>query len=141
MLISKMVPVQEAYIGKTQNLIECEIELGKIIKRMKVPFEKVGKRIVDAPAINKSKENKKICELLKKEFGFKEFYLHWDGDDTVNGCTWTEGVILRSGKQLPSLPLKQGQGKYYDHSHEYICVVNVFAVFALSTSPLFNLSL
>ena len=126
MLISKMVPVQEAYIGKTQNLIECEIELGKIIKRMKVPFEKVGKRIVDAPAINKSKENKKICELLKKEFGFKEFYLHWDGDDTVNGCTWTEGVILRSGKQLPSLPLKQGQGKYYDHSHEYICVVNIF---------------
>lgn len=126
MLISKMVPVQEAYIGKTQNLIECEIELGKIIKRMKVPFEKVGKRIVDAPAINKSKENKKICELLKKEFGFKEFYLHWDGDDTVNGCTWTEGVILRGEKKLPTLPLKQGQGKYYDHSHEYICVVNIY---------------
>ena len=70
-----MVPVSEAYFGKTNNLIKAEKILAKIIKEYRVPFEKVGKRRVDAAKLNTSAINIDLQHLLEAEFGFREVAL------------------------------------------------------------------
>ena len=122
-------PVEEAYFGKTKNLLDVEKLVDGIIKQLKVPFKKVGKRIIDCTKINKSKENKKIEALLCKEFGFKEMVLHWDGSEIVNAWTVTHGIIKIVEGSEPVLPLKNGDGTYYDSKHKYLCVVNFYAGF------------
>ena len=129
MLFRNMEPVQEAYFGKTKNLLEAEQILGQIINKLKLKsIDGIPKRVVDkAISINQSKENKKLCECFQKEFGFKEMVIRWDGRPTVNAFTHGAGGLIKfasSGK--PKLPVKQGD-RYYDSQHEYICCVNVFA--------------
>ena len=135
MLLQNYVPVTEAYFGKTKNLMEVEKLIGKIIKELTVNFKDIGKRIINAPKINKSKENKQIEALLCKEFGFKEMVLHWDGSPTLNAWTVTHGIIKLADGSEPALPIKSGEGKYYDSKHKYICVVNIYAGFIDAKTP------
>ena len=135
MLLQNYVPVTEAYFGKTKNLMEVEKLIGKIIRELTVDFKDVGKRIINAPKINKSKENKQIEALLCKEFGFKEMILHWDGSPTLNAWTVTHGIIKLADGSEPTLPIKSGEGKYYDSKHKYICVVNIYAGFIDAKTP------
>lgn len=130
LLISRMQPVTEAYFGKTKTLLEAERTLGQIMNKLKVSkLEKVPTRITEtALKINQSKENKKLCELFQKEFGFKEMVIHWDGRPTVNGYTSGSGGLIKyTSNDLPKLPLSQGEGKYYDGSHQYLCCINLYA--------------
>lgn len=127
MLISNMEPVQEAYFGKSKYLLEGEEVLKKIIKRFKVPFEQRGKRIIDAVAVNKSSENKKLEELIKKQFGFGEVCIHWDGSNTVNAFSFSRGIIRLITTDMPKLPVKQSDGGYYDEGHNYICAIGIYA--------------
>lgn len=129
MLINNYKPVTEAYFGKTKNLIEVEKIIGGIIQRMTVPLKQGGKRIIDAAKINKSAENKKIEALLCKEFGFKEMVLHWDGSPVFNAYTITYGLIKLVDGSQPIMPIRNGDGTYYDSKHLYICVVNIYAGF------------
>ena len=119
------LPVQEAYFGKSQILLECESIIAKIIKKNKVPFEKVGHRIISATELNKSTENKKLEELFKKQFGFGKMCIHWDGSTEVNAFSFARGIIKLLDNDMPILPVKQNSGGYYDSSHNYLCVVNV----------------
>ena len=129
MLFRNMEPVQEAYFGKTKNLLEAEKYLGQIMNKLKLKnINEIPKRVTEkALAINQSKENKKLCECFAKEFGFKEMIIHWDGTPVVNGYTHGAGGLIKfvsSGK--PKLPVKQGE-RYYDSTHEYVCCVNIYA--------------
>lgn len=127
MLITRMQPVQEAYFGKSKNLLEAEKIIQDIITRFDVPFEKVGKRIIDAAKLNSSSENKKLEELFKREFGFGEMVIHWEGTDTANAYTMTRGVMRLIDEDIPKLPVQSKSGGYYDPSHNYLCVVNIYA--------------
>ena len=127
MLIYNMQPVQEAYFGKTKNLLEAEKIIKSIVKKFKVPFDKIGKRMIDAAELNKSSENKKLQELFKKEFGFGEMYIHWDGSETVNAFSFSRGIIKLIDSDMPKLPVKQSDGGYYDSGHNYLCVVNLYS--------------
>ena len=127
MLIRNYTPVTEAYFGKSKDLLEVEKLIQVIVDRFTVPFKQVGHRILDAVKVNKSKENKKIEELLCKQFGFKEMVLHWDGSNVVNAYTVTHGILKLADDSEPALPLANGDGTYYDSKHKYICVVNVYA--------------
>lgn len=126
-MITKFQPVQEAYFGKSKNLLEAESILNSIIKEFKVPFDKVGKRIIDAAKLNSSPKNKKLQELFQKEFGFGEMVLHWDGTNTVNAWSFARGIIKLINTDMPKLPVRSNDGRYYDGGHNYLCVVNVYA--------------
>lgn len=127
MLIRNYSPVTEAYFGKTKNLMEVEHIIQDIIDKFTVPFKDIGKRRIDAVKVNKSSQNKKIEALLCKEFGFKEFVLHWDGNDEVNAYTVTHGILKLTDGSEPVLPIRNSDGTYYDSKHAYICVVNIYA--------------
>lgn len=129
MLFRNMEPVQEAYFGKTKNLLEAEKYLGQIMNKLKLKnINEIPKRVTEkALYINNSKENKKLCECFAKEFGFKEMIIHWDGTPVVDGYTHGAGGLIKfvsSGK--PKLPVRQGD-RYYDSTHEYVCCVNIYA--------------
>lgn len=123
----KFEPVTEAYFGKTKELLEAEHIINGIIKKFKVPFEKVGKRIIDAAKLNNSAENRKLEKLFCKQFGFAEFKLHWDGSDVANAFSVSRGIITLVSGGMPVLPVKQADGGYYDSKHSYCCVVCVYA--------------
>lgn len=124
-----MEPVQEAYFGKTKNLIQAERVIAKIMNKLKLKkLEDYPKRVVEtAVEINKSKENKELCRLLKEQFGFKEMIIHWDGQWEVNAYSMARGIIKMVSEDMPRLPVKQKDGGYYDAGHNYLCCVNVYA--------------
>ena len=125
LLIRNMVPVSEAYFGKTNNLIKAEKILAKIIKEYRVPFEKVGKRRVDAAKLNTSAINIDLQHLLEAEFGFREVVIHWNGDTKVNSFTLPKSFVKTFNGSMPLAPQKQADGKYYDAHHSYLCVIEV----------------
>ena len=129
MIVDNYKPVTEAYFGKTKNLMEIEKLIAGIIKRLTVPLKQGGVRIIDAARVNNSELNKKIEALFCKEFGFKEMILHWDGSPEFNACTITYGLIKLADGSQPAMPIRNGDGTYYDSKHIYICVVNVYAGF------------
>lgn len=129
MLINAYSPVTESYFGKSQNLLEMEKLVQVLIDRFTVPFKDIGKRQIDAVSANKSKENKALEKLVCAEFGFKEAYIHWDGCDTVNAYTITNGILKLADDSVPALPIRNNNGRYYDSKHAYICVVNFYAGF------------
>lgn len=101
----------------------------KIIDRFTVPFKDIGKRKLDAVQVNKSKENKRLEELICKEFGFKETILRWEGSNKVNAGTIPHGLLKITDGSAPVLPLKNGDGTYYDSKHAYICAIEFNAGF------------
>lgn len=125
LLIRNMVPVSEAYFGKTPNLIKAEKILAKIIKEYKVPLEKVGKRRVDVAKFNSSPLNIELQNLFIEEFGFKEMVIHWNGDIKVNALTLPKSFVKTFNGSMPLMPKKQADGKYYDSYHSYLCVIEI----------------
>lgn len=128
MLIKRLQPVEESYFGKSRTLVACEGVIKSIIKELKIPNnDKLPQRVVDTPKLNKSDLNKKLQDLLQKQFGFGEMYVHWDGSDVPNAYSFTKGIIKLIGTDMPKLPVKQADGGYYDEGHSYLCTVNVYA--------------
>lgn len=128
MLIQNMNPIQEAYFGKSSTLREAEGVIASIMKDLKIKnIDQLPNRIVDTPALNKSSKNKKLENLLQKQFGFGEVYFHWDGTDDPNAYSVTKGIIKTITSGLPKLPVKQADGGYYDNDHDFLCAINVNA--------------
>ena len=127
MFIHRMDVVQEAYFGKSKNLMEAERLIGQIRKKMiaKTIAQK-AKRTIDALAINKSKENLALQKVLEAEFGFGEMVIHWDGAPVANAFSADRGILLILTDSFPKLPVNQN-GRYYDSDHGYMCVVNLYA--------------
>ena len=122
-------PVQEAYFGKTKNLIEAQKIVSKIITKLKMKDNsEYPKRITEvAVVINRSKENKELCKLIQNEFGFKEVIIRWDGQWIVNAHTCSKGILQVFDRKMPHKPLKTASGGYYDSQHNYICCIEIFA--------------
>ena len=129
MLITRgMQPVTEAYFGKTKTLLKAEQVIAKLIKKFRVSsIDKVPERVIKTVEINKSPLNKELESLFCEEFGFKECIIHWDGSNEENAYTVPRGIIKSLSADIPRLPIKQGDGKYYDAAHECLCAVNVYA--------------
>ena len=127
MLTKNYTPVTEAYFGKTKNLMEIEKLVAAALKRFTIKDLKAGgKRLIDAAKFNSSPENRKIEALFCKEFGFKEMVLHWDGDPIPNAWTLGHGLMKLADGSEPILPIRNGDGTYYDAKHMYLCVVNIY---------------
>lgn len=127
--LDKQEVVTESYFGKSPELLECERLIKKMIGKLKVSEKDIPNRMVNTK-ISEWPENKAICKLLQKQFGFKEMYLHWSGSPEENAFSAARGIItmaVGSGSGMPSIPIKLTNGTYYDSDHAYLCCVNVYA--------------
>ena len=122
MLISKIQIVNEAYFGTAPELHACEILIKDILTNFS---ENKTQRVIDAAKITKSPMNKQLQEILKKFFGFRTMCINWDGAPDAEIQHAGKSIMMFASDTAPHLPVKSGNGKYYDKRHEYICVVNL----------------
>ena len=81
---TNIVGLSEAYIGKTQTLLEMEDAIGQIRARALRKFTD----------INKSPEVLAFNRLMEKQFGMDCFALYVDQSDTINAYTMVVGAKL-----------------------------------------------
>lgn len=72
----RYILLSEAYIGKTETLLEIEKQIGIIRANVK--------RYTD---INRSKEVQQLNRLFEKQFGMEIFSLHVEQNNTINAYT------------------------------------------------------
>ena len=126
-------PVSEGYSGKTPNLLKIEHLLGKLHNQVgpylgdrlmdrdvKFTFDKhdlsyKNLNMYDNPII------KEINALFKKEFGFKDFELHFEYLQLPNAYTFIDSFIFNDITQKKLWDFTKHGEKYYDTEH-YMCV-------------------
>lgn len=146
MLISKMQPVQEAYFGKTPNLVKCEKIIENLAKKYKWNVYKTWNIFEDTASLDTTvaswtrSEFDALEKALQKEFGFRSckivyqpiFFIN-EGDGSIGGslggnacrigCKTLIGRLFLDNDLEYHLPVEQGEGKYYDKYHTSDCVI------------------
>lgn len=143
------------YVGKTKGLLRCETLLNKIVdpkigndiskayfdmvnsgKLSKRNGEKVSNEIADSykrsasTKINASKELKEVEKILCKEFGFKELYINVLPIKQTQAMTIFPSFLIRDIQGgMPNYLTSDNKERYYDYSHENVCLVTVFIEF------------
>lgn len=132
------------YQGKSKELIECEKLLNKLINpKMRGSLDDAisAKDIKEQEkyatqawtgmwekskgTITNSKEMKKICELLKKKFGFAEMYIMVVPYAQFNAFTTPQNFLVRDiTAGMPSLFASKKD--YYDYDHKYYCFITLY---------------
>ena len=105
----------ERFLGKTKYLQAAEAVLEDIKRDLK-----------DEPTMDviHSENNKKLCALLEKQFGFRRVYISWDrgGESRVNGYTLCSAdVIFRGSKFIENFE----HSGFYDKGHDHICYIAI----------------
>jgi len=121
------------YIGKTDNLKKIEQLLDQMIAKDLnhndlVPMISSKRAKFVSQSLADRKEVKQICELLKKEFGFKEVSISIAPLAIVNAMTLMQSFIIRDiTTGMPSLLRSDDNGKFYDSKHQYILSLVFFS--------------
>ena len=113
-------PVKEEFYGRTkyiQNMYENCCEICDKLNSMSL-YESL---YYDT---HFSKANKMLQENMCKEFGFKESLCIWDKTETIICATIPGGMFIEKHAGLQnSVYAKTKTEKYYDSSHEFICLL------------------
>lgn len=103
----------EAYSGRTETLIKINNLLDIMSDQMRKMPEK---------DFTNSRENMQLCDLLKKQFGFKSVYITWKrySEAMSNAFTITSfGALVDNSVKYNST--KNG---FYDNNHNLIVYIN-----------------
>ena len=113
----KPEPIFESYYGKLpefemiENLFEGIISKGRKEKNKANP--------------NKYSENKEVCKILKKVFGFKDAFLYWIPSNSVNAYTVTVHSLMIFGESKDFIEKRSDKG-FYDNSHRSVLTVYLY---------------
>lgn len=113
----KPEPIFESYYGKLpefemiENLFEGMISKGRKEKNKANP--------------NKYSENKEVCKILKKVFGFKDAFLYWIPSNSVNAYTVTVHSLMIFGESKDFIEKRSDKG-FYDNSHRSVLTVYLY---------------
>ena len=112
--------VLESYIGKTRTLKACE----EILDQMRFLLKQ--KPTLD---INNHPLNKKLCNLLKQEFGFKNAYVNWFRFDALTGGTTNAYTQVNAVVFFKDLGKREdddsGVNGYYDKKHQHVLCITI----------------
>lgn len=103
----------EAYSGRTETLI-------KITNLLDIMSEQMRK----APErdYTNSRENAQLCELLKKQFGFKSIYITWKRYPEAMSNAFT---VLSLGALVDhSVKYNTSKNSFYDSNHSLVVYIN-----------------
>lgn len=111
-------PVMEKYVGSSVYIEKALNALGKIVNDIN------SKSYLDmqVSSYNNTKENKIICDMFEKEFGFNSMTLIWDNSTIPNAYTIPGGIILNSSPGMSHITYAD-QKRYHDSRHSYDCYV------------------
>ncbi len=112
---ANIVGLSEAYIGKTDTLLEMENAIGKI-------RERALRKFTD---INKSPEVLHFNRLMEKQFGMDCYALYIDQSDTINAYTEAVGARLDIALKDNISDWVEGdrQGGYRWKSGNQLCIM------------------
>jgi hypothetical protein len=102
----------EAFIGKTPELLQCEKE----IELLREEFQKTKKEDFH------SKHLTTICKLLEKQFGFKKMYLIVEKAEYENAFAIPQFNVFSSIRNYITVDKTKG---WYDSSHTLIGIVSI----------------
>ena len=106
----------ESYFGKSPILEQAEDILGQLLVEIKKdPMEE----------FNNHPLNKKFEELMKKQFGFRTFYMIWDRHplSIPSGFTFINSNILFSSDDI--LFVKDKRKGFYDKKHKHTAYIEM----------------
>lgn len=106
--------MMEAYLGKTETLIQAEQVLGQLMTLIK---QEPLKDWTTHPL------NKKLGDLLSQQFGFSSTYVKWIRTARAIPSVYTlfsSDVILYGRKDIEYLGKKKG---FYDKGHNHTCYI------------------
>ena len=109
--------VQEAYYGKLPEFEELEKQFDKLIRHAKK--DGIGKCNP-----NKYPEQKKICQIFSKLFGFKQSYIYWEPFYQANAYTYSLNVFMIYSDKKQLIEKRPDKG-FYDSSHSIILTVYI----------------
>ena len=109
--------VQEAYYGKLPEFDELESLFDSVIK-------KANKEGLNRCNPNKYPEQKKICKIFSKLFGFKETLFYWEPFYAANAYTYSLNVFMVYTDKKKLIQKRQDKG-FYDSSHSIILSVYI----------------
>lgn len=113
--------VFEEYYGKTGNLLKAEKLLDKICNRIKACESELQLYKLN---INESAENREVCKLFEKEFGFKNMSIFWSSESAPNAYTILGSFVVDPTPDAKHANVRDSH-KYFDETHSYHCVINV----------------
>lgn len=106
--------INEAYFGKTKELLEIEHNIGVIrTKYMNNPSD-----------VNSSEDMLKLGEMFADYFGFKEFYISIDMLGTINACTYPIDIAVGTGNPAKWVKV-DSKGFKYSKEAGYTSIVYV----------------
>ena len=136
MIIRNIQPVQEAYFGKSPNLLKAEKIIASFNLKKSNTFssdniKQTQKMFEKSVFLNKFR---KLEECFEKEFGFRKVTIRYL--PAVSGSRISEGSnaftftcrsiifpILSDSDAFTDLPHTQKDGKYYDKNHANDCTI------------------
>lgn len=109
--------VQEAYYGKLPEFEKLEALFDKVIA-------KANKDGIGKCNPNKYPEQKKICEVFSKLFGFKKSIIYWEPYYMANAYTYSLNVFMVYSDKKKLIEKKPERG-FYDTSHSIVLTVYI----------------
>ena len=103
----------EAYSGRTETLI-------KITNLLDIMSEQMRK--VPEKDYTNSRENAQLCELLKKQFGFKSVYITWKRYPEAMSNAFT--VCSLGALVDHSVKYNTSKNSFYDSNHSLVVYIN-----------------
>ena len=103
----------EGYSGRTETLLKITSILDNMVNQMRISPEK---------DYTNSTENNQLCELLRKQFGFKNVYISWKRYPEAMSNAFT---VLNIGTLLDtSTKYDVSKNGFYDNKHSIVCYIN-----------------